>query len=63
VDSHLVHIPGLGTLTTGGLAGSDLKSLGGKTDGTLDTEVLGLGTFEELSGDYRELELAIIPHI
>ena len=50
VDPHLEAIPGLGTLTTGRLAGSDLQGLGGKTDGSLDTEVLRLGALDELLG-------------
>ena len=40
VDAHLEEIPGLGTLTVGGLAGVDLEVLGGQTDGALDAEVL-----------------------
>jgi hypothetical protein len=51
VDSHLVAIPGLGTLTTRGFAGSDLQDLSGKADGTLDAEVLGFGTLDEVGGD------------
>lgn len=40
VDAHLVHVPGLGTLTVGRLARSDLQVLGRKADGALDAEVL-----------------------
>ena len=40
VNAHLVEIPGLGTLTVGGLAGVDLEVLGRQTDGALDAEVL-----------------------
>ena len=54
VDLHLKHIPGLGTLTTGGFAGGDLEVLGGKTDGTLDAEVLGLGALDELGAHLLE---------
>jgi hypothetical protein len=36
VDSHLVSVPRVGTLTTRRLAGGDLKNLGGKSDGTRD---------------------------
>lgn len=32
MDAHLVGVPGLGTLTVGGLTGGDLEGLGGKTD-------------------------------
>jgi hypothetical protein len=48
VDAHLVHVPGLGTLTARGLAGGDLEDLGGQTDGALDAEVLALGALDEL---------------
>jgi hypothetical protein len=54
VDAHLVHVPSLGTLTARGLAGADLKLLGGQTDGALDAEVLGLGALDELAGDLLE---------
>lgn len=52
VDSHLEAIPGLGTLTTGGLTGGDLEDAGRETDGALDAELLGLGTLDEVGGDY-----------
>ena len=59
MDSHLKGVPGLGTLTTGGLAGGDLEVLGGEADGTLDTEVLRLCAVDELSADLLEgLDLA-----
>ena len=32
VDAHLVHVPGLGTLTIGCLTGGDLEDLGGHAD-------------------------------
>jgi hypothetical protein len=32
VDAHLVLVPGLGTLTVGGLAGGDVQGLGRETD-------------------------------
>ena len=51
VDLHLEVIPGLGTFTTGGLAGDDVKTLGGETDGSLDTEVLVLGSVDEISAN------------
>lgn len=92
MDAHLKGIPGLGTLTTGGLSGciqcqlfpkfvyslysqpeiatllpllpkianirklltGDLQSLGWETDGTLDAEVLGLCTVDELFADLLE---------
>jgi hypothetical protein len=54
VDSHLKHVPGLGTLTTGGLAGSNLEVLGGEADGALDAEVLALGALDQLGADLLE---------
>ena len=35
------------------LAGGDLEDLGGETDGALDTELLVLGTVDEVRRDYR----------
>lgn len=59
VDAHLVAVPGLGTLTTGGLAGGDLEGLGGQTDGALDAQVLALGALDQLGADLLEgLDLA-----
>ena len=37
------------------LAGGDLEDLGGKADGALDTELLVLGTVDQVSGDCRPL--------
>ena len=54
VDAHLVGVPGLGTLTARGLAGGDLEVLGGQADGTLDAELLVLGTVDELLADLLE---------
>lgn len=54
VESHLEGIPGLGTLTTGGLAGGDLELLGWQTDGALDAEILALGALDELLADLLE---------
>lgn len=54
MDSHLVGVPGLGTLTTGSLAGGDLEVLGGETDGALDAKVLRLCAVDELSADLLE---------
>jgi hypothetical protein len=54
VDAHLVLVPGLGTLTVGGLAGGDLEGLGRETDGALDLEGLGAGTVDELLADLLE---------
>lgn len=51
MDAHLILVPGLGTLTVGGLAGGDLQGLGGQTDGTLDLQGLAAGTVDELGAD------------
>lgn len=55
VDLHLEAVPGLGTLTAGGLAGGDAEDLGGETDGALDTEVLVLGTLDQVGADLLEV--------
>jgi len=54
VDSHLESIPSLRSFTTRSLSGGDFESLGWETDGTLDTEILGLGTLDELLADLLE---------
>ena len=51
MDSHLKSIPGLGTLSAGGLAGGDLQGAGWETDWALDAEILGLGAVDELGAD------------
>lgn len=48
MDSHLKRIPSLRTFTTGCLSSGDLEGFGRETDGTLDAEVLGLSTVDEL---------------
>jgi hypothetical protein len=54
VESHLKGIPGLRTLTTGGLAGGDLEGLGGQADGAFDAKFLALGALNELLADLLE---------
>jgi hypothetical protein len=54
VDAHLVLVPGLGTLTVGGLAGGDVQGLGGQTDGALDLKRLAASTVDELLADLLE---------
>ena len=54
MDAHLVLVPGLGTLTVGGLTGGDVQGLGGQTDGTLDLQGLGAGTVDKLRADLLE---------
>jgi hypothetical protein len=51
VDSHLVSVPGLGSLTTWGLTGGVLEDLGGETNGALDSEVTVLGSVDEVTAD------------
>jgi hypothetical protein len=59
VNTELVGVPGLGTLTTRGLAGGDLEVLGGQADGALDGETLAAGTLNELSADLlKRLDLS-----
>lgn len=53
MDSHLEAIPGLRTFTAGGFTGGNFKDAGGETDGALDSEVLGLGTLDQVGGDCR----------
>ena len=48
VDTHLVTIPSLGTLTTGGFAGGDAESLGGDAHGALDLKLLVLGAGDQV---------------
>lgn len=59
VDAHLEAVPGLGTLTARGLAGSDGQALGRQADGALGAEVLGLCAVDDLGADLLEnLDLA-----
>lgn len=54
MDSHLEAIPGLGTFTTRSFTGGNLQGLGWETDWSLDTEILSLGTLDELTADLLE---------
>jgi hypothetical protein len=54
VDAHLVLVPGLGTLTVGGLTGGDLQGLGGQTNGALDLQGLGASAVDQLLADLLE---------
>lgn len=54
MDSHLESVPGLGSFTTRSLSGGNFEGLGWETDGALDTEILGLGTLDELLADLLE---------
>ena len=55
VDAHLEVVPGLGTLTTGRLAGGVGEDLGGETDGALDAELLVLGSVHQVGADLLEV--------
>ena len=51
VDSELVSVPGLGTLTTGRLSRRVGEDLGGQTNGSLDSELLVLGSRDQVGAD------------
>lgn len=54
VNAHLIGVPGLGTLTVGGLPGGVLEDTGRETDRALDPEALVLGPAEEVRADLLE---------
>lgn len=56
VDSHLEAVPGVGSVTARGLASGDVENLGGDTDGALDTDVLVLGSTNNISADCGDLD-------
>jgi hypothetical protein len=51
VDSHFETIKGLRTVTTGRLTSGDTENLGGETNGTLNLELLILGTLDKIRRD------------
>jgi hypothetical protein len=51
VDSQLVTIPSLGSFTTGRLSRRVGEDLGGQTNRSLDTELLVLGSSDEVRAD------------
>jgi hypothetical protein len=55
VNSHLITIPSLGTLTVGSLPGSDFEDFGGQSHGSLDFEILVLGSCNQICTDYEML--------
>lgn len=55
VDAHLVAVPGLGTLTVGGLSGGDLKNLGGHAHGTLLDQLVLDGVADDVSANVLQL--------
>ncbi len=54
MDSHFESIPSFRSFTTRSLSGGNLQGLGREADGTLHTEVLGLGTLNEFLADLLE---------
>lgn len=59
MNAHLILVPGLGTLTVGGLTGGDTEVLGGQANGTLDLQGLRASTVDELRAHLLEgLDLA-----
>ena len=54
VDSHLVGVPSLGSLSVWCLSGGDLEDLGGKSNRSLDSQLLSFGTLDKLSADLLE---------
>lgn len=54
VDPHLVHVPGLRTLTARRFACGNLQALGRQTHGALDAELLGLGAVNELLANFLQ---------
>ena len=61
MDSHFESIPGLGTLTAGGLSGGDLEDLGGDADGALGLVLLVLGSHDDLgAGVFQRLHISAL---
>lgn len=59
VNLELIAVPRLRSFTTRSLTGGDLEDLGGETDGTLDTELLVLGTVDEVVRElFKVLDVA-----
>lgn len=55
VDSHLVGVPGLGTLSVRCLSGGDFEDLGWESDWSLDSQFLALGSSNEVGADLLEV--------
>jgi hypothetical protein len=51
VNSHLISIPSLGTLTIGSLSGGDFENLGGQTNRSLDFKILILCSGNQIRTD------------
>ena len=54
MNPHFKHVPSLATLTAGCLSRRHFECLRGQADGTLDTQLLGLGTVEQFAADFLE---------
>lgn len=54
MDTHLKHIPSLTTLTIWRLSCRNLEILGRQANRSLDSEILGLGTVNELGAYFLE---------
>lgn len=55
MDSHFVSIPGLGTLTVGGLSSGDGQNLSGESDRALDSQFRSLGSVDQVGADLLKL--------
>lgn len=53
VYSHLETVPGLGTLTAGGLARCDAEDPGGHADWTFHLQFLLLGALDQVVADWK----------
>jgi hypothetical protein len=52
VNPHLIHIPGLTTLSTRRLARRDLQTFRRQAHGSLDAQILGFRTLDEFLADF-----------
>jgi len=55
VNLHLKSVPGLGTLTTRSFAGSNFQDLSGKPNRALDSQLLVLGTINEIVAEFLQV--------
>jgi len=55
VDLQLEAVPGLRTFTTRSLTGGDLQDFSRESDGTLDPELLVLGTVDEVGAEFLQV--------
>ena len=57
VDLHFELVEGFGTVTTRRLTSGNTEGLGGKTNGTLNLELLVLGALNKVSRDYTKKKI------